>query len=163
VGVEKVRTSKALAMSRAIGKEVFKTIVEMANEMDYAEKRDRDWGNARNTLEAILPQVQTTMNPRILRKIDIARKGEDYFTEPFTIRGVSYRFAIFMEYKRYRDNAGKVREGGIITISPQGKRYGDWRCLHRMMFSRREYYHRDEVPTKLNECKTGVIHHLLLI
>lgn len=148
-------------MSRAIGKDVFKTIVEMANEMDFAEKRDTDFRNARITLEATLPQVQTTLNPRVLRKLDMTRKGEDYFTEPFTVRGVSYRFAIFLEYKRYRDEAGKVREGGIITISPQGKRGGDWRCLHRMIYSRGEYKHVNDFAIQLNECK-DVLHYLVM-
>ena len=149
--------------SRRMEQSIFKTIVQMANEMDYADKRDRDLRNARTILMDMDPQVQTTLNPRVLRNIHITRKGEDYVTEPFLYRGISLRFAIFMEYSRYRDYAGKVREGGIIIISPQVKRGGGYHCLHRMMFSRRVYNRIDEFPKIYLDAVHGALCCLLMV
>jgi len=126
-------------MGRVIGNEVFKTIVTMAYEMDWADKRDADVTKVKELLEEYVPRIQTTLKTGNLRNINMVRPGKDYHTEPITFKGCPLRFAIFMEYRRYIDDRGKVREEGVITFSPQ-RYHSNVRmfCCERP-FSRRTY------------------------
>lgn len=146
-GVEK---SIEQAMGRVIGNEIFKTIVTMAYEMDYADKRDADVTKVKELLEDYMPRVRTTLKTGNLRNINMSRPGMDYYTEPITFKGRPLRFAIFMEYKRYIDG-GKVREEGVITVSPQRYHSNSRMFCCVRHFSRRTYRSIADFTSKLPE------------
>lgn len=143
---------------RRMEQSVFRTIVEMANEMDYHEKRNKNLELIAQRIRDI-PHLHPRLNTHALRSLHAKpTKGHDHFTVPFYWKNREWRVAVYMEYERYENDAGKVREKGIITLSPQYKPFGNpWREAHRLIWVRREYTTREEFPAILEELTRGAV------
>jgi len=127
-----------------------------ANEaMDLFEQSCR---HATNTLEALLPYVQTTISPRVLRTMKSKKMPNKYLGDPFTCGGRTLRFVVHMSYTRYLDDNGKIRERGSISIYPE-ERNGDGGWWPSRVVTRvyKEYYKAEEVPALLLEMKPIVL------
>jgi len=148
--------------TRRMEQSVFRTIVEMANEMDYHEKRIQNLKEVKRHIETIvrIPNHQPRLNTRVLRSVYAKpTKGHDHFTEPFQWKNREFRVAVYMEYERHQNNGdGRVREKGIITLSPQYKSFGNsWRDTHRLIWVRGEYHTLEEFHTILEGLTRGAV------
>lgn len=133
---------------RRMEQSIFKTIVEMANEMNYHQEREDNLKRIAQHIQDI-PHIHSILNTGNLRSLHAKpTKGHDHFTKPFKWANREYRVAVYMEYARYEDEQGKVREKGIVTMSPQYKPDGSdiWREVHRLIWVRKEYLTLEEFP-----------------
>jgi hypothetical protein len=135
---------------------IFITIVKMANEMDYEDKCHENLERAQVFLEGFIPHVRTTLKTGILRNMASAYSGKDNYSDVFMWRGRPIRFAIYMEYRQYID-AGKIREEGIMTLTPQ-KHNKNLRGYYdtKGVYARRVYRTMEEFQEKLTDIIHGV-------
>jgi len=109
-------------MSRFIGQEVFKTIVEMAYEMEYHVRAEEEFNVARDELITLLDKVKkSNRNTRVLRRINgKTTKWSCFDSELWMAKGKKHHHQLFIDYKRYVDSQGKVRERETFTLDVTG-------------------------------------------
>ena len=137
---------------------IFKTIVEMANEMDYADKRQENINLIVQRMNEMV--VESRLDTRTnLRSLTVKpTQGHDHYTEPFLVRNNLLRVACYMEYERYLNENNKVRELGVVTLSIQRPLFDKWTCSHRLVYSRKEYHSREEFQPVLEDLKPRFLH-----
>ena len=103
----------------------------------------------------LIDTLQSNRNRKALRKIGryLNTKDETYQSIPWRYNGNLYIHRLYQEYERYRNEQGKVREKGILTLTVSKKidssRYGD--VIH--MYRRVEYNDDSQFPLSKQEIK----------
>jgi hypothetical protein len=136
-------------MTRSIGNEIFKTIVEMSYEMAYCERADREYAKCREILDEFYDGVQTNKRKkkRALRSYQHT-KGETFRSQPFQRMGIPLFFSIHMEYERYTDTQNKIRERGIFTITVSKNERQDLRHYSRFRYESDEQWLTEKAELK---------------
>lgn len=102
--------------TRRMEQSIFKTIVEMANEMDYADKRQKntDWVFEIMNRTPVETRLDTRANLRSLTaKPTDPHKHE---TSTFRWKGRPYRLTFCMKYQRFLNENNRVRERGRCHV-----------------------------------------------
>jgi len=135
-------------LTRSIGNEIFKTIVEMSYEMAYWDRADKEYAKCREILDEFYDGVQTNKRKKRVLRSHQATKGETFRSQPFMRLGIPLFFSIHMEYERYTDTQSKIRERGIFTITVSKNERQD---LHH--YSRFRYESDEQWLTEKAELK----------
>jgi hypothetical protein len=109
-----------MALTRSIGKEVFKTIVEMSYEMAYWDRAHKELQECDKILRDTYEGIQHKLSTRALRSpySDPSRKkNETIVFPPFQCMGKTFYHSVYLEYDRYTDPKGKPREKCVFTLT----------------------------------------------
>lgn len=120
--------------------------------MAYWDNANKEFRTCLDALDEFYDRIQHKRNPRALRTMEqriSMKKNESIISKPFPCMGEQLFHTVHLEYERYRDPQGKIRERGIFTLTLSNK--------HRDLrhFFRGHYEDEEEWLTEKQVVKDG--------